>query len=73
MKNIATKTITQFRNNIFFESEKRGITAVTRGGEFVGVFISAGDIPKPIKHQIHHAIRHNPEHSIGILTRRVIA
>lgn len=72
MSKIATKTITHLRNNIFTESENRGITAVTRGGEFVGVFITAGDIPKPVKEQIHHSMRHNPEHSIQVLTRRVI-
>jgi len=72
MSKIATKTITHLRNNIFLESENSGITAVTRSGEFVGVFISAGDIPKPVKQQIHESMRHNPVHSIQVLTRRVI-
>ena len=72
MANVATKTITRFRDGIYSETDSPGVTAITRGGRFVGVMISTGDLSGPVADRLLHSIRHNPHHTISELTRKAI-
>jgi len=72
MANVATKPITRFRDGIYSETKSPGVTAITRGGKFVGVMISAGDLSKPVADRLEQSIRHNPLHTISVLTRKAI-
>ncbi|WP_069130756.1 hypothetical protein [Rhodohalobacter halophilus] len=72
MSKVATKTITRFRDGIYSETDSPGMTAITRGGRFVGVFISTGELSKPVASRFHNSLRHNPHHTVSVLTRKVI-
>jgi hypothetical protein len=72
MSRVETKTITKVRDNIYSETEKSGITAITRGGKFVGVMISAGELTGSMASQLHKTVRHNPEHGVEVLTKQAI-
>lgn len=72
MSSVLTKSITRFRDGIYGETASPGLTAITRGGRFVGVFISTGELSAPLARRLHHSLRHNPRHTVSVLTRQAI-
>ncbi|PWN06117.1 hypothetical protein [Rhodohalobacter mucosus] len=72
MSNVAIKTITRFRDGIYSETDSLGMTAITRGGRFVGVFISTGELSKTVADRLQHSLQHNPHHTVSVLTRKAI-
>jgi hypothetical protein len=72
MSNVKTKTITSVRDDIYGKTEHRGVTAITRGGQFVGVLITPGNMTSPMADQMHRMLKNNPQHTIGLLTKRAI-
>ena len=72
MKAIQIKPITVVRDDIYSEVVAPGLTAITRHGRFAGVLISAGHLPGDQSGRWLAAVRHNPEHTIGQLTRKAI-
>ena len=72
MDSVSTMPITTLRDTIYDRSATSAITAVTRRGRFVGVFISAGEEPEAIRRQLGRSIHHNPAHTVGVLTRRIL-
>jgi len=66
-----TIPISTLQKTLFQLAKGSSITAITRGGSFAGVLISAGDLPEPMARRLHSAIRHNPAHTISRLTKTV--
>jgi len=63
-----TIPISTLQRTLFQRAKATSITAITRGGRFVGVLISAGDLPEPVARQLQAGIRHNTKHTISRLT-----
>ncbi|MEX2437774.1 MAG: hypothetical protein WD449_00810 [Candidatus Babeliales bacterium] len=72
MSKVTTKTITSLRDDIYAETEKSGVTAITSSGRFVGVLITPGKTTGPMAEQMHKMLRNNPHHATRMLTKRAI-
>lgn len=71
MSNVQSKTVTRFRNHIYDEIDKAGITAITGPGVFAGVFISLGDEDPKIAARLQDVTLRNPEHGVQLLINRI--
>lgn len=72
MATIPIKSITGLRDDIYNEMDTPGVTAITRSGRFAGVLISAGPLTDGQSRRLLDAVRHNPQHTIELLTNQAI-
>ena len=72
MASLSIRPITRVRDSIYNEVETAGVTAITRSGRFVGLLISTGPLPAGQSKRLLDAVRHNPEHTIRLLTRKAL-
>ena len=73
MSTIPIKTITALRDTLYSVADVPGITAYTRNGRFAGVLISAGPLPADQSRRLLERVRHNPEHTLSLLTQKVLS
>lgn len=68
-----TQTLTAFRDHIYDQVETPGITALTRSGQFTGLFVSLGSMEPKLAERFHQIVLQNPKHGVQILLDNIKA